>query len=67
MPDFQGWLQLGVGGLALAALFLGYKRIWVFGWQLSAAETDRDFWRGVALNLLKVNDKAITVAEKHDA
>lgn len=59
-------MQFGIAGLTLAALLAGYKRLWVFGWSFVAVEKDRDFWRDLALGLLKVNDKAISVAEKGD-
>lgn len=57
---------LGVIGLLAGALFALYKRWVVMGWSFQAVEQDRDFWRDLALGLLKVNDKAISVAEKGD-
>lgn len=57
---------LGVIGLLVGALFALYKRWVVMGWSFQAVEEDRDFWRDLALGLLKVNDKAISVAEKGD-
>jgi hypothetical protein len=69
--QIQGWLQLGLGGLMLVALFLGHRRIWVFGWLLIEAETrldemqaDRDFWRNTALKAMGHTDKAMDVAKK---
>lgn len=48
----------------LAALFLGFKRIWVWGWVYEAKAKECEFWQKTALDLLTVNDKAITVAER---
>jgi hypothetical protein len=69
--DIQGWLQLGVGGLLLVTLLLGHKRLWVFGWilaeceqRLDEMETDRNFWRDVALKSMGHTDKALDVAQK---
>lgn len=64
-PDqLQAWLQLGLGGLLLAALFAGFKRVWVWGYQLRAKELEAEFWRDLYLRQLTVNDKALSVAEK---
>lgn len=62
MAEIPFWAQLGIGALAVGALLLGHRRLWVFGWQFRAVEIDRDFWRDLSLRLLKVNDKAIDVA-----
>jgi hypothetical protein len=54
------WAQLGVGALAVALLLLGHRRLWVFGWHYAAVEADRDYWRNLAIELLRINDKAVT-------
>lgn len=62
-PDqIQGWLQIGVGGLLLLALFAGFKRVWVWGWMYAEMQRDRDEWKAIALRALPVVDKAVTVA-----
>jgi hypothetical protein len=50
--QIQGWLQIGLGGIMLAALFMGYRRIWVFGWLYTEAVKDRDEWKALALGRL---------------
>jgi hypothetical protein len=57
---------LGVIGLLAVALLALYKRMVVMGWQFTAVERDRDFWRDMALRLLKVNEKTLPDAEKAD-
>jgi hypothetical protein len=71
----QGWLQVGVSGLLLAALFLGGRKLWVFGWQwsamqeqyeerLAALEKDRDEWKKLAMHNLQLTAKLTEVAER---
>jgi hypothetical protein len=71
----QGWLQVGVSGLLLAALFLGGRRLWVFGWsyealmkqyeeRLAALEKDRDEWKKLAMHNLQLTAKLTEVAER---
>jgi hypothetical protein len=71
----QGWLQVGVSGLLLAALFLGGRGLWVFGWayssmvkayeeRLAALEKDRDEWKHIAMHNLQLTAKVVDVAAK---
>lgn len=65
-PDqAQSWLQIGVGGLILVALFLAYKRIWVWGWQLQQTEKERDEWKAMALDGLKAAADVAQASRKH--
>jgi hypothetical protein len=70
----QGWLQLGVGGLLLAALFLGARRFWVFGWvhreiverlekEVETMTIDRNYWRDVALRGTNVAETVVRRAK----
>jgi hypothetical protein len=61
--QIQGWLQLGLGGTMLAALFLGYKRVWVFGSYYTEAIKDRDEWKALALGRL-TNDANVASAAR---
>jgi hypothetical protein len=61
--SIQLWLQLGLGGLMLMALFLGFRRIWVFGSFYSEMQADRDQWKAVALRSLMTAEKSVHVAE----
>jgi hypothetical protein len=63
--QIQGWLQLGLGGLMLAALFLGHRRIWVFGSFYSAMEKDRDEWKAIALQGLQTARDVAEAAKGH--
>lgn len=66
--QLQSWLQIGVGGLLLATLFLGHKRLWVFGWYARELAKDRDFWRDMALRSVKTAETAVNILpEKPDA
>jgi hypothetical protein len=71
----QGWLQVGVSGLLLVALFLGGRKLWVFGWQfadmakqyeerIAALERDRDEWKKLAMHNLQLTAKLTEVGER---
>jgi hypothetical protein len=71
----QGWLQVGAAGLLVAALFLGGRKLWVFGWQyqamvaqyeerLETCRKDRDEWKHLAMRTLQLQAKLTEVAEK---
>jgi len=47
----------------LMALFLGFRRIWVFGSFYSEMQADRDQWKAVALRSLMTAEKSVHVAE----
>lgn len=63
--QLQGWLQLGIGGLMLAALFLGFRRIWVFGWLYDGAIKDRDEWKTLALKAMGNTQDVAEAAKAH--
>ncbi len=63
--QIQGWLQIGLGGLMLAALFLGYRRIWVFGWYAADLEKQRDEWKQMAIGGLEAAAEVARAARKH--
>lgn len=63
----QEWIRLGMLGLVLAAMVLGAREVWVFGWvhrraladrerECNELRTDRNFWRDIALRALNVAD-----------
>jgi len=58
-------LQLGLGGLMLVALFLGFRRIWVWGWYATALEKERDEWKQMALGGLKAAADLAQASKKH--
>jgi hypothetical protein len=62
--QIQGWLQLGLGGFMLAALFLGYKRVWVFGSYYAEAVKDRDEWKALALGRLTTDANVAQAARQ---
>ena len=62
--SIQLWLQLGLGGLTLGALFLGGRRLWVYGWTYAEMVADRDRWRDMALRGINAAEKATVVAEQ---
>lgn len=49
----------------LIALLLGYRRIWVWGWQLTAAEEREKQWRDIALKSLVGWGETAQEAYKH--
>jgi hypothetical protein len=59
-------LILGPGGLLVGLLILvvtGVKKMWVFGWYATALETDRDYWKQMAVRSLTAAEKATDVAK----
>lgn len=53
-----GWLVV-----LLIILATSYKEIWVWGARLRTAETERDQWKAIALQLAGINEKALDVAQ----
>lgn len=49
----------------LAALFLGYRRIWVFGWYAADLEKQRDEWKQMAIGGLEAAAEVARVARNH--
>ncbi len=49
----------------IAALFLGYRRIWVWGYQLLEAEKDRDEWKALALSGMKTAADVAQIAARN--
>lgn len=49
----------------LAALVLGYKKVWVFGWQLVEAEKRCADWQAIAQAALGQNSELIQAAKGH--
>lgn len=63
--QLQSWLQLGIGGIMLGALFLGFKRIWVWGWYAAALEKERDEWKAMAIHGLQAALDVAQASKKH--
>jgi hypothetical protein len=61
--SIQLWLQLGLGGLMLAALFLGARKVWVFGWIYAAKSDECETWKALALRGAGLAEKSMTVTE----
>lgn len=53
----------GIATLLGLVIFGGVKRIWVFGWQYSELEKDRDRWQSLALDNLNLAKKAAEVKQ----
>lgn len=49
----------------LAALFLGYRRIWVFGWYAADLEKQRDEWKTMAIHGLQAAIEVAQAAKQH--
>lgn len=61
----QGWLQIGLGGLLLAALVFGYRRIWVWGWLYEDVVKQRDEWKQMAIHGLEAAAEVAKAAKRH--
>jgi hypothetical protein len=63
-PDWSDPDRITVIALLLGAFLLGMKKKWVWGWAYDAMESDRDYWKGRALDLLLTSKEAVSVAEE---
>lgn len=63
--QLQGWLQAGLGVAMLAALFFGYKRLWVFGWLYDSVVQERDEWKEMAIRGLQTAADVAQAAKRH--
>lgn len=55
------------GGLAIVSILIfygGYKRMWVWGYQLADMERDRDQWRDLALKGTNLATRAVATLEQ---
>jgi hypothetical protein len=56
------WKLAQAGGLTGSLLFViysGWKRWWVFGWQLDEMQRDRDYWKNQATGSVAPTDNAV--------
>ncbi len=49
----------------LAALFFGYRRLWVFGWLYDDVVKQRDQWQQMAIHGLEAAASVAQAATKH--
>lgn len=64
LPQIGQWANtLTVAGVLLAIIVAGYKRLWVWGWQYSEVQKDRDFWREAALHGKYMTERTVQLAE----
>jgi hypothetical protein len=54
----------GLPVLAVLILLGGWKRFWVWGYQLEEMRQERDEWRRMALRGTEFAERAISVVEK---
>lgn len=53
--------RVGLLTFVLTVLVAGFRKMWVWGYQLVDMTKDRDFWRGIALAAMKVTEKQVGV------
>lgn len=51
--------RVSIVALVIAILGAGFKKLWVWGYQLSDMTADRDFWRDAALKTMRVAEKSV--------
>ena len=51
--------NLDVPALTIAILILGYRQTWVWGHQLRAMASDRDYWRHQALRATSLAEGSV--------
>lgn len=49
----------------LAALFLGFRRIWVWGWLYAEAIKEKEEWKSIALAGLRTAADVAQAAQNH--
>lgn len=49
----------------LAALFLGFRKIWVWGWYSAQLERERDEWKAMALKGLQTAADMAQAGKQH--
>lgn len=52
-----------LGVLAVFILWGGYRRIWVWGYQLDKAQTDGDEWKTMALRAAGLAETSVHIAK----
>lgn len=65
LGDLESWLQIGVGGLMLAALVLGYRKIWVWGWIYQEKAREASEWKGLYLTSIRHAEDVAVAARQH--
>jgi len=60
VSEISSFLDLGIAGLILAAIILGWRRYWVFGWKYEEVVRERDAWREIALRSLGVAEQLLS-------
>ena len=60
VSEINSFLDLGIAGLILAAILLGWRRYWVFGWKYEEVVKERDAWREIALRSLGVAEQLLS-------
>ena len=67
MTDFFDIAQKLSGVSTPVLLFLilygGYKRVWVFGYQLEKAESDAQQWKEMALHATGIAETSVSIAK----
>jgi hypothetical protein len=66
VSEISSFLDLGIAGLILAAIILGWRRYWVFGWKYEEVVRERDAWREIALRSLGVAEQLLSRLSRED-
>lgn len=54
-------------GVLCSIIIAGYKKMWVWGYQLKDAERQRDKWQELALSTTNLAERSTRIAEKQGA
>lgn len=57
----------GLTTIVLLILISGWKRIWVWGYQIDECRAERDEWKRMALRGTDFAERAVVLAEKKPA
>lgn len=54
----------GLAGVCVLIIYGGYKRYWVWGYQLEEMRVDRDEWKELALRNTQFAERAVSLVVK---
>lgn len=63
LPDVLTPERLTIVALLLGILAGGYRKVWVWGYQLKEAQEQRDTWQKLALSTTSLAERAARIAE----
>ncbi len=67
VQELGGFTTLSFGTVMVLILYGGYKRIWVWGYQLDKVQKEADEWKDAALRSSGLAQTSLSIAKDKDA